>query len=33
MEPRLGAFLEVKRRIDPQGRLASALGARLGLNG
>ncbi len=29
MEPRLGAFLELKRRIDPEGRIASALSARL----
>jgi decaprenylphospho-beta-D-ribofuranose 2-oxidase len=29
MEPRLAAFLEVRRRIDPHGRLGSALAERL----
>ena len=29
MEPRLDAWLEVKRRYDPQGRIRSAQGQRL----
>lgn len=31
MEPRLDAFLAVKRRLDPDSRIASALSVRLGL--
>jgi decaprenylphospho-beta-D-ribofuranose 2-oxidase len=33
MYPRLGEFLEVKRRLDPEGRIASSLSRRLHLAG
>jgi len=33
MEPRLAAFLALKSRIDPEGKIASALSTRLGITG